>query len=325
MAKKRMFNKEITESDDFLDLPFSAQAVYFHLCMEADDDGFLNKARGVVRNCGASIDDLNMLVEAGFLIKFKGKSIYVITDWLVNNNKIKADRYSKTMFESEKEQLIIEQGRRYQLKNNPQKELPSNNIGNGSSYVTEVEEKWSQSRYKNGTGMSPKNEKMEASRNQSGDIPEPKWRQSGTADKNRIDKIREDKTSTIITNTSVNSNIGADKGVTGENADKSRFLDPTPCRDDNTDSGKSNTTDTKNIDMTHFSNQAIGDNQLTYPTLTDDKLRQIVRNNDRDLNESYVFLVNQGCDMNDDLKKRLREAVDIEKEIYKKSKINNAT
>lgn len=325
MAKKRMFNKEITESDDFLDLPFSAQAVYFHLCMEADDDGFLNKARGVVRNCGASIDDLNMLVEAGFLIKFKGKSIYVITDWLVNNNKIKADRYSKTMFESEKEQLIIEQGRRYQLKNNPQKELPSNNIGNGSSYVTEVEEKWSQSRYKNGTGMSPKNEKMEASRNQSGDIPEPKWRQSGTADKNRIDKIREDKTSTIITNTSVNNNIGADKGVTGENADKSRFLDPTPCRDDNTDSGKSNTTDTKNIDMTHFLNQAIGDNQLTYPTLTDDKLRQIVRNNDRDLNESYVFLVNQGCDMNDDLKKRLREAVDIEKEIYKKSKSNNAT
>lgn len=325
MAKKRMFNKEITESDDFLDLPFSAQAVYFHLCMEADDDGFLNKARGVVRNCGASIDDLNMLVEAGFLIKFKGKSIYVITDWLVNNNKIKADRYSKTMFESEKEQLIIEQGRRYQLKNNPQKELPSDNIGNGSSYVTEVEEKWSQSRYKNGTGLSPKNEKMETSRNQSGDIMETSWRQSGTADKNRIDKIREDKTSTIITNTSVNSNIGADKGVTGENADKSRFLDPTPCRDDNTDSGKSNTTDTKNIDMTHFSNQAIGDNQLTYPTLTDDKLRQIVRNNDRDLNESFVFLVNQGCDMNDDLKKRLREAVDIEKEIYKKSKSNNAT
>lgn len=325
MAKKRMFNKEITESDDFLDLPFSAQAVYFHLCMEADDDGFLNKARGVVRNCGASIDDLNILVEAGFLIKFKGKSIYVITDWLVNNNKIKADRYSKTMFESEKEQLIIEQGRRYQLKNNSQKELSSNNIGNGSSYVTEVEEKRNQSRYKNGTGLSPKNEKMETSRNQSGDIMETSWRQSGTADKNRIDKIREDKTSTIITNTSVNSNIGADKGVTGENAGKSRFLDPTPCHDDNTDSGKSNTTDTKNIDMTHFSNQAIGDNQLTYPTLTDDKLRQIVRNNDRDLNESYVFLVNQGCDMNDDLKKRLREAVDIEKEIYKKSKSNNAT
>lgn len=174
MAKKRMFNKEITESDDFLDLPFSAQAVYFHLCMEADDDGFLNKARGVVRNCGASIDDLNMLVEAGFLIKFKGKSIYVITDWLVNNNKIKADRYSKTMFESEKEQLIIEQGRRYQLKNNPQKELSSNNIGNGSSYVTEVEEKRNQSRYKNGTGLSPKNEKMETSRNQSGDILETK-------------------------------------------------------------------------------------------------------------------------------------------------------
>ncbi len=325
MAKKRMFNKEITESDDFLDLPFSAQAVYFHLCMEADDDGFLNKARGVVRNCGASIDDLNMLVEAGFLIKFKGKSIYVITDWLVNNNKIKADRYSKTMFESEKEQLIIDQGRRYQLKNNSQKELSSNNIGNGSSYVTEVEEKRNQSRYKNGTGLSPKNEKMETSRNQSGDIMETSWRQSGTADKNRIDKIREDKTSTIITNTSVNSNIGADKGVTGENAGKSRLLDPTPCHDDNTDSGKSNTTDTKNIDMTHFSNQAIGDNQLTYPTLTDDKLRQIVRNNDRDLNESYVFLVNQGCDMNDDLKKRLREAVDIEKEIYKKSKSNNAT
>ena len=313
MAKKRMFNKEITESDDFLDLPFSAQAVYFHLCMEADDDGFLNKARGVVRNCGASIDDLNILVEAGFLIKFKGKSIYVITDWLVNNNKIKADRYSKTMFESEKEQLIIEQGRRYQLKNNSQKELSSNNIGNGSSYVTEVEEKRNQSRYKNGTGLSPKNEKMETSRNQSGDIMETSWRQSGTADKNRIDKIREDKTSTIITNTSVNSNIGADKGVSGENADKSTFLDPTPLQDDVTDDGKSDPEDSKNVDMTHLSKsdnsekpQAVNSH---LPELTDERLKALAKRSGYDLTASVSLLADYGYKITQDIGDRLRKAI----------------
>ena len=141
---------------------------------------------------------------------------------------------------------------------------------------------------------------------------------------NRLDKSREEKNNTTAIYTSVNSNIGADKGVSGENADKSRFSDPTPLHTGSTNSGKSNTTNAKNVDMMHFPNQTITDNQTTYPTLTDDKLRQIVRNNNRDLNESYVFLVNHGYVMDNDLQKRLREAVDFEKKNYRKDKSNTA-
>ena len=51
MGERRMFNKKITESDAFLDMPASAQMLYFHFSMNADDDGFVNSPRKIQKMC----------------------------------------------------------------------------------------------------------------------------------------------------------------------------------------------------------------------------------------------------------------------------------
>lgn len=62
MAEKRMFTKMIVDSDAFLDMPLSSQALYFHLGMRADDEGFINNPKKIQRMVGASEDDLRLLV-----------------------------------------------------------------------------------------------------------------------------------------------------------------------------------------------------------------------------------------------------------------------
>ena len=77
MAEKRMFTKKITESDAFLDLPLSAQALYFHLNMNADDDGFVNNPKMIARIIGAKADDLKMLEDKRFILPFPSGVIVV--------------------------------------------------------------------------------------------------------------------------------------------------------------------------------------------------------------------------------------------------------
>ena len=67
MAQRRMFSKKITETDNFLDMPLSSQALYFHLNMGADDEGFVDKAKTIQRTIGASSDDLRILIAKGFI------------------------------------------------------------------------------------------------------------------------------------------------------------------------------------------------------------------------------------------------------------------
>lgn len=310
MAKKRMFNREIVTSDDFLELPTSTQALYLQLGVEADDDGFINKARSIARNCGASMDDINLLVETGFLLKFPAKKIYVISDWLINNNKIKADRYSETMHEEEKKQLIIESGKRYRFKDPLTNDsLTTNDIPNG----TKLETNWNQNDIPNGDGMDPKNEKMETNWNQTGTKLETSWRQSGTADKNRLDKNRLDKNNTTAIYTSVNSNSSDAKGVSGENADKSTFLDPTPLQDDVTDDGKSDPEDSKNVDMTHLSKSDNAENPQAVnshlPELTDERLKALAKRSGYDLTASVSLLADYGYKITQDIGDRLRKAI----------------
>ena len=50
MAEKRMFSIRIVDSDAFLDMPLSTQALYFHLGMRADDDGFINNHNKIRKN-----------------------------------------------------------------------------------------------------------------------------------------------------------------------------------------------------------------------------------------------------------------------------------
>lgn len=115
MAHKRMFSKDITESDAFADMPLSTQALYFHLGMSADDDGFINNPKKVQRSIGASVDDLNLLMAKNFVIPFDS-GIVVIKHWRINNT-VRSDRYCPTKYQEEFSQLAIKENKAYTLVN----------------------------------------------------------------------------------------------------------------------------------------------------------------------------------------------------------------
>lgn len=111
MAQRRMFSKQITESDAFMDMPLSAQALYFHLGMSADDDGFVNSPKRVQRVIGANDDDLKLLIAKHFLIAFD-TGVVVVKHWKINNY-IPKDRYTPTVYEEEKATLYEKPNRAY--------------------------------------------------------------------------------------------------------------------------------------------------------------------------------------------------------------------
>ena len=117
MAERRMFAKTITESDAFLDMPLSTQALYFHLGMIADDDGFINSPRRVQRMIGGGDDDLKLLIAKNFVIPFES-GVVVIKHWKMNNY-IQKDRYHATNYVEEKKLLSVKENGAYSLVNEP--------------------------------------------------------------------------------------------------------------------------------------------------------------------------------------------------------------
>lgn len=113
MAERRMFAKTIIDSDAFLDMPLSAQSLYFHLSMRADDDGFINNPRKIQRMIGASNDDLRMLCVKRFIIPFES-GIVVIKHWKIHNY-IQKDRYKETVYQDEKALLSVKENNSYTL------------------------------------------------------------------------------------------------------------------------------------------------------------------------------------------------------------------
>lgn len=113
MAERRMFTKKITESDAFLDMPSSSQMLYFHLSMNADDDGFVNNPKKIQRMCGASDDDFKLLIAKSFVILFES-GIIVIKHWKMHNY-IQSDRYNPTDYIEEKSILGIKKNKAYTL------------------------------------------------------------------------------------------------------------------------------------------------------------------------------------------------------------------
>ncbi|MBQ1838469.1 MAG: phage replication initiation protein [Ruminococcus sp.] len=99
MAQKRMFSNAVIDNDRFLDMPLSAQALYFHLGMKADDDGFVGSPKKTVRAVNCSEDDLRLLIAKGFVLCFDS-GVVVITHWNAHNT-IQKDRYTKTMYQEE--------------------------------------------------------------------------------------------------------------------------------------------------------------------------------------------------------------------------------
>lgn len=116
MAERRMFTKKITENDAFLDMPSSTQMLYFHLSMNADDDGFVNNPKKIQRMCGASDDDFKLLVAKSFVILFDS-GIIVIKHWKMHNY-IQNDRYRPTDYVDEKSMLGLKKNKAYTLDEN---------------------------------------------------------------------------------------------------------------------------------------------------------------------------------------------------------------
>lgn len=106
MAERRMFSKSIIDSDIFLDMPLSTQCLYFHLSMRADDDGFVNKTKRIMRMIGSSDDDLKILIAKNFVLPFES-GLVVITHWKIHNY-IQKDRYHPS---TEDEKMLITVGK----------------------------------------------------------------------------------------------------------------------------------------------------------------------------------------------------------------------
>lgn len=113
MAERRMFTKTIVESDAFLDMPLSTQALYFHFGMLADDDGFINSPKKIQKMIGAAEDDLRILLTKKFIIPFD-TGIVVIKHWKMNNY-IQKDRYRETVYQNEKSCLFLKKNNAYTL------------------------------------------------------------------------------------------------------------------------------------------------------------------------------------------------------------------
>lgn len=106
-----MFAKTIVLSDAFLDLPMSARCLYFTLGMLADDDGFVNAPRSIMRQCGASDDDMKVLIAKKFVLIFDS-GVIVIKHWRINNY-LRNDRYTETKYGDEKSELSLDENGAY--------------------------------------------------------------------------------------------------------------------------------------------------------------------------------------------------------------------
>ena len=113
MADRRMFARTIIDSDAFLDMPCSTQALYFHLGMRADDEGFINNTKKIQRMVGSSDDDLRLLIAKRFVIPFE-TGIIVIKHWKIHNY-IRKDRLKETVYQAEKAQLSEKENGSYTL------------------------------------------------------------------------------------------------------------------------------------------------------------------------------------------------------------------
>ena len=116
MAERRMFSRSIVESDPFMDMPPEAQMLYIRLNLNADDDGFCDNPRAIMRACGASNDSMKLLIAKKFVLAFEKKDnfIVVIKHWRINNY-IRKDNYRETKYKEFMKELYYDENRAYSL------------------------------------------------------------------------------------------------------------------------------------------------------------------------------------------------------------------
>ena len=133
MANRRMFSKKIVDTDAFLDMSLSAQALYLHLLLRADDDGFIANPKKIMRMLGSQDDDYKILIAKRFIIQFES-GVCVIKHWLIHN-LIRNDRYTATQWTKEKNELVIDdKTKKYSLP----KPKDYNVIPNGNQMAPQV-------------------------------------------------------------------------------------------------------------------------------------------------------------------------------------------
>ena len=139
MAERRMFTKKVTDSDSFIELSSSAQALYFHLNQGADDDGFNNQIQNAMFKSHSTIDDLKVLMMKNFIIRFES-GVIVIKHWRLHNT-LRKDRYTPTNFQEEFKLLGLKDNGSYTLNNDgcqlvanwlPQDSIDKNSIDKNS-------------------------------------------------------------------------------------------------------------------------------------------------------------------------------------------------
>lgn len=128
MAERRMVSKKIVDSDAFMDMALSTQALYFHLLARADDDGFVSNPKKIMRMVGSSDDEYKVLIAKRFILQFPS-GVCVIKHWLIHN-LIRADRYHETQYLDEKRSLNVKENSAYT-------EMYTSGIPNGNQMATE--------------------------------------------------------------------------------------------------------------------------------------------------------------------------------------------
>lgn len=113
MAERRMFTKKVTDDDNFFNLSSSAQALYLHICMAADDDGFCNQTNSAMFKAHASVQDLEALLDKRYLLQFEN-GVVVVKHWRMANT-LRKDRYTPTSFQEELTHLNIKENKSYTL------------------------------------------------------------------------------------------------------------------------------------------------------------------------------------------------------------------
>lgn len=111
MAERRMFTKKVTDDDNFMSLSSSAQALYLHLSMSADDDGFCNQVSVSMFKAHASVQDLQALLEKRYIYQFEN-GVIVIKHWRMAN-ALRKDRYTPTAFKEELARLKLKDNGSY--------------------------------------------------------------------------------------------------------------------------------------------------------------------------------------------------------------------
>lgn len=128
-----MFAKTIIDSDAFIEMPISARLLYYDLAMRADDDGFINAPKKIMRFVGATNDDMNILIMRKFIIPFDN-GVVVIKHWRIHNY-IRKDTYNETSYKEQKSMLELDENKAYRLSSQLSVDEPSTQVRLGKDSI----------------------------------------------------------------------------------------------------------------------------------------------------------------------------------------------